>query len=434
MIPTPLYLGTLAVLTGVGDTPSDEGGWVRLSLTAAPADPGPGPPEITGYNVWRLVSGGQVSAILESESMESALDALEGSPRVGARLSRAAALAAGLPAGTWESIGFHAALQLPSYVLSAPTRNDSGPLGHDDETYVVTVHTTSPSEYGVTLTAVGHSVDNLPPAQPQPFVAVYSESGVALHWSANRESDLAGYRLYRDTRRYFAPGPENLLSAQPDTGFVDLAGGSVHIYKLAAVDVHGNQGPNSVVTFDGPVATLASLFDVRLDGTGVRVRWMAAASPGMAATVYRRTVSTGWSDRGRISADGTGLMSYADATVEPGTSYGYRLGIMDGAAEMFVGEAWVDVPVLQLAMRGAIPNPTTGGRLWVEFALRDGSPAKLVLADVAGRVLSARQVGTLGAGTHALDLSGGRALAPGIYFLRLTQGGTDIRTRAAVIR
>jgi hypothetical protein len=70
----------------------------------------------------------------------------------------------------------------------------------------------------------------------------------------------------------------------------------------------------------------------------------------------------------------------------------------------------------------------------VEFALRDGSAARLDLMDVAGRVLRSRQVGWLGPGTHALDVSEGDALRPGSYFLRLTQGGSEVRARAAVIK
>src|SRR5439155_23841085 len=88
----------------------------------------------------------------------------------------------------------------------------------------------------------------------------------------------------------------------------------------------------------------------------------------------------------------------------------------------------------QLAIRGITPNPASGGRFRVEFALRDASPARLELMDVAGRTLSTRQVGSLGPGTHALDLPEGSALRPGTYFLRLTQGGREARARAAVLR
>ena len=89
---------------------------------------------------------------------------------------------------------------------------------------------------------------------------------------------------------------------------------------------------------------------------------------------------------------------------------------------------------LELSPRGATPDPAPGGRLWVDIALRDDSPARLELADVAGRMLVAEQVGALGAGSHALAIPESGGLRPGIYFLRLTQGGSEVRARAVVIR
>jgi len=43
-------------------------------------------------------------------------------------------------------------------------------------------------------------------------------------------------------------------------------------------------------------------------------------------------------------------------------------------------------------------------------------------------------VGSFGAGTHALDLGAGLRLAPGIYLVRLTQGGNVRVTRAVVLK
>jgi hypothetical protein len=111
------------------------------------------------------------------------------------------------------------------------------------------------------------------------------------------------------------------------------------------------------------------------------------------------------------------------------------LGVSDAFA--IGATVGVDVPTpgqVALAIRGVTPNPAVGGRLRVEFALRDGSPARLELMDVAGRLLHSRDVGSFGPGTHALDLSAGRVLRPGMYFLRLTQGGREARTRATVLR
>jgi hypothetical protein len=85
-----------------------------------------------------------------------------------------------------------------------------------------------------------------------------------------------------------------------------------------------------------------------------------------------------------------------------------------------------------LAIRHA--SPAVSGQLRVELTLRDASPARLELMDVAGRALASEQVGAMGAGTHSFELAGGRALHPGIYFLRLTQAGIEARARVAVLR
>jgi hypothetical protein len=87
---------------------------------------------------------------------------------------------------------------------------------------------------------------------------------------------------------------------------------------------------------------------------------------------------------------------------------------------------------LVLAIRGT--NPVVGGHIQVEFTLRDGAAARLELLDVAGRVLASTQVGAMGPGRHSVDLVAERAAQPGIYFLRLSQAGSEARTRVALLR
>jgi hypothetical protein len=67
----------------------------------------------------------------------------------------------------------------------------------------------------------------------------------------------------------------------------------------------------------------------------------------------------------------------------------------------------------------------------VHFALPGDEPATLELLDVTGRRVRRQAVGTLGAGRHVVDLGSG--LKPGLYFIRLTQGGNQRVARATVI-
>jgi hypothetical protein len=78
--------------------------------------------------------------------------------------------------------------------------------------------------------------------------------------------------------------------------------------------------------------------------------------------------------------------------------------------------------------------PTATGSLRVAFTLVDEAPARMDVLDVAGRVVTSHEVGGKGPGEHFLELGGNARLAQGIYFLRLTQGMGEARTRMVVVR
>ena len=59
--------------------------------------------------------------------------------------------------------------------------------------------------------------------------------------------------------------------------------------------------------------------------------------------------------------------------------------------------------------------------------------ARLELLDVAGRRLMTREVGSLGAGEHIVDI-GAPSLTPGVYFLRLVQQDRSTFGRAIIVR
>lgn len=89
---------------------------------------------------------------------------------------------------------------------------------------------------------------------------------------------------------------------------------------------------------------------------------------------------------------------------------------------------------VELALRGALPNPSNGDRLSVGFSLPTSAPAELALFDVLGRRIALREVGALGAGTHVVDLVGPVPFAPGVYFARLSQGARTEMVKVVVAR
>jgi hypothetical protein len=70
----------------------------------------------------------------------------------------------------------------------------------------------------------------------------------------------------------------------------------------------------------------------------------------------------------------------------------------------------------------------------VAFTLASTAPATLDVVDLGGRRIISRAVGSLGAGRHLVRLDEGSAVAPGLYLVRLTQGGQSLIRKACVVR
>jgi hypothetical protein len=100
----------------------------------------------------------------------------------------------------------------------------------------------------------------------------------------------------------------------------------------------------------------------------------------------------------------------------------------------------VDVPpeppgfsVATLDLAPPRPNPASDA-LTVSFVLPVRGPATLEVLDVAGRRLRSRDVGALGPGRHTVKLELDARIPPGIYFVRLTQGGRAANRKLALVR
>jgi hypothetical protein len=185
---------------------------------------------------------------------------------------------------------------------------------------------------------------------------------------------------------------------------------------------------------DGPVATTLSLVSASVANGRVVLDWFAADGTAVVATLERRTATTDWRPIGAVNPDGTGHLRYEDAEVSAGERYAYRLSYHSDGAAQFTTETWVDVPLgAVLALEGARPNPVVGA-MNASFSLASGEPATLSVIDVTGRQVLAREVGSLGAGRHVVPMDLGARVAPGLYWLRLSQGGRSLLAKAVVIK
>ena len=79
------------------------------------------------------------------------------------------------------------------------------------------------------------------------------------------------------------------------------------------------------------------------------------------------------------------------------------------------------------------PNPARSP-VWLVVELAERGNAKLDLFDAQGRRVANHDLGDRGPGDYAVPAVNGPALAPGLYWIRLSQGHRMITTRIVVLR
>jgi hypothetical protein len=249
---------------------------------------------------------------------------------------------------------------------------------------------------------------------------VWSQKGSKLAGTGAIGNAYQGYSvaLSADGNTVIMGGPDDNRSAGGEDPYANNSIGAAWVF----------------VNSGGVVATLLSLVSADAAADRVTLTWSSPVAATLLATVERRTNTTGWQTLGAPRVQGAEVLRYEDRTVTPGIGYAYRLAYhVDGLRE-YTTETWVDVPrSAVLSLDGARPSPSTGA-MNVLFSLPDGSPAALTVLDLAGRVVMAREVGSLGAGQHLVPLTLGSTIAPGVYWLRLTQASRTLYARTVVVR
>jgi hypothetical protein len=90
-------------------------------------------------------------------------------------------------------------------------------------------------------------------------------------------------------------------------------------------------------------------------------------------------------------------------------------------------------PEMRLALDRVAPNPSASD-LGIAYVLGSWEPASLAVVDVAGRKMLERDLGAPGPGRHETSLEAGSILAPGLYWLWLSQGGRSVSTKVTIMR
>lgn len=239
-----------------------------------------------GYRLWRALPAAAASRIIGQAAAEGG-DASDDPARpriiqVGEHtvLQRASAY--------WELAGDQLAVTLPAYARTVTTLQDSTAAGPADEMFMVEAFDDS-SHHWFSDTLTGHSVDNLPPGPLSSAAGFYETNATSLFWGGVSDADLCCYQVFRGLTSGFEPDESNLVGTTGEVTFTD-AYGSPAYYRIAALDVHGNLGPSSLVSPE-------DIADTRADTPlvwSLGARWIARAG------AIELTLDLPQSDEGRL--------------------------------------------------------------------------------------------------------------------------------------
>ena len=227
---------------------------------------------------------------------------------------------------------------------------DTAALPHLPNYYVVVAVDTA-RNLSASSAYAGYLTDTIPPKAPIRLAGNIDSNGVVhLHWAANKEPDLKGYKVY------YAYNPQyefSQLTEEPitDTSFTDtISTKSLNrniYYELVAVDKSNNHSTYSsptqlkkpvVVPPSAPVATHISVKKTRVD-----IDWIESRSEGAAGyEIYRMDPGHEWKTIAKLNQQWhASSVHFTDTTISPNTDYYYSAETIDGSSGLHSTRSFV---------------------------------------------------------------------------------------------
>jgi hypothetical protein len=251
------------------DIPGDQGGSVQLAWDASRLDIYPDN-HISNYTVWRAID--ELSAMTAAERGAALVKGVDGyieyeesiERSTGLTLEGLAPILPLIPEGGlehdiptirteflagesyyWELImTIEASDYSDTYAEQIPTLFDSTASSAEYHYFQVIAHESNPTGFWVSAVDSGYSVDNLAPYPPVGVAAeqMFLSGGIEITWEPNTEADFDAYVIHRGDGPDFVPDEGNLVYRDCDELYTDKEWrwDSGYLYKLAAIDVHGN--------------------------------------------------------------------------------------------------------------------------------------------------------------------------------------------------
>ncbi len=240
---------------------------------------------------------------------------------------------------------------------------DNNAFAHGGTYYIVVTADTA-NNISSSTPAMGLVPDNSPPVAPAGLTGTIDKRGiVSLHWTANKEEDIKGYKVY------FANAADHVfaqVTTEPDslTYFTD----SINLktltkdiwYKLVAVDENNNHSDFSapvklrkpdIVPPAAPVGTNVKLHDKSVD-----IDWIQSSSNDAAGyIVYRQPVKGEKMIVARVKHNPSySSFHFTDSTLKTNQSYLYSAETIDEDSLHSAASVPVQVNIHSIKERPAI--------------------------------------------------------------------------------
>jgi fibronectin type 3 domain-containing protein len=234
--------------------------------------------------------------------------------------------------------------------------------------------------------------DSIPPAVPQGLAGTVDSVGVAhLHWKADTEPDLLGYRIFRAETTGEEPVPLTDI-ALTDTAFTDTVSlfnlnRSVY-YAVTALDKRYNQSALSpVLELSKPDVVPPSpplITECRSTDAGVRLKWVAGDDALGGFDIYR---ADNGGERELIESVPADSMAYTDVTVRPEVAYHYDVVAVskgeqtsEPSPSMYVKAAALNIPVVIKSFKAR----RTGQQILLRWEIASGQVSFITIYRKAG--------------------------------------------------
>jgi hypothetical protein len=288
---------------------------------------------------------------------------------------------------------------------------------------------------------------------------------LALQWTAPGDDGTTGRVDHYEVRMSTTPitdanwssavvidgAPSPLASGQHQSLVVrGLSRDTTYFFAVKAVDDASNVSPlSNVVGWDwvydtAPPAAPTGLAAMRDEGTHARVRWSPNAEPDLNGyTVYRRTNENDpFEALNSTPITGT---EYVDTTIPAGTTQvWYQVTARDQAGNESARSATAGLSLVQASgqftLHAAYPNPSRASEptnIPIDIPQAGAGNAQLHVYDKVYRLVRVLPLqGMTGSSVVVWDgrNEAGRAVAPGIYVVRLHGAGDSARLKTRVVR